>query len=247
MESRTQILVIEDVPEMSELICMYLTNASYEPLACETAEEALEKLRTGFVPALVLLDLNLPGMSGFDFLKIFRQEFKTTIPVVIVSARDADEDIIAGLGYGADEFVTKPFSPKVLVARVTSKLSRLSATEASVEETVTFGEYTLFFNSCILKKGSQKIQLSAKEYQVLEFLVRNAGHPVPPDQIFKSVWKTNFGDMTAVGVYVQRLRRKIEKNPSSPQIIQTQFGKGYQFNLEPPASPEPLAEGNLIR
>ena len=243
MESKTKILVIEDVPEMSDLICMYLTNANYEPLASETAEDALEKLRGGFSPALVLLDLNLPGMSGFDFLKIFRQEFKTTIPVVIVSARDADEDIIAGLGYGADEFVTKPFSPKVLVARVTSKLSRLCATEASVEETATFGEYTIFFNSCILKKGSQKIQLSAKEYQVLEFLVRNAGHPVPPEQIFKSVWKTSFGDMTAVGVYVQRLRRKIEKNPSSPKIIQTQFGKGYQFNLEPPSSPEPSAVG----
>ena len=234
MESKAKILVIEDVPEMSDLICMYLTNANYEPLACETAEDALEKLRGGFTPALVLLDLNLPGMSGFDFLKIFRQEFKTTIPVVIVSARDADEDIIAGLGYGADEFVTKPFSPKVLVARVTSKLSRLAATEASVEETATFGEYTLFFNSCILKKGSQKIQLSMKEYQVLEFLVRNAGHPVSPEKIFKDVWKTGFGDMTAVGVYVQRLRRKIEENPGVPKFIQTKFGQGYQFNIEPP-------------
>ena len=233
MESKTQILVIEDVPEMSDLICMYLTNANYEPLACETAEDALAKLRGGYTPALVLLDLNLPGMSGFDFLKIFRQEFKTTIPVVIVSARDADEDVIAGLGYGADEFVTKPFSPKVLVARVTSKLSRLTATEASVEETAMFGEYTIFFNSCILKKGSQKIPLSAKEYQVLEFLVRNAGHPVSPEQIFKAVWKTSFGDMTAVGVYVQRLRRKIEENPSIPKFIQTRFGQGYQFNITP--------------
>ena len=234
MEEKTKFLVIEDVPEMSDLICMYLANANYEPLACETAEGALEKLRGGFSPALVLLDLNLPGMSGFDFLKIFRQEFKTTIPVVIVSARDADEDIIAGLGYGADEFVTKPFSPKVLVARVTSKLSRLSATEASVEETATFGEYTILFNSCILKKGNQKIQLSAKEYQVLEFLVRNAGHPVSPEQIFKSVWKTSFGDMTAVGVYVQRLRHKIEEDPSFPKFLQTKFGQGYQFNITPP-------------
>lgn len=242
MKSKTKILVVEDVPEMADLICMYLNAAGYESLPCETAEEALEKLRGGFSPALVLLDLNLPGMSGFDFLKIFRKEFKTTIPVVIVSARDADEDVIAGLGYGADEFVTKPFSPKVLVARVTSKLSRLTATEASVEETATFGDYTLFFNSCILKKGNQKIQLSAKEYEVIEFLVRNAGHPVSPEQIFKAVWKTSFGDMTAVGVYVQRLRRKIEENPASPIFIQTKFGQGYQFNITPPVdSPEETA------
>ena len=109
---KTKILVIEDVPEMAELICMYLNNADFESLAFDTAEKALEKLSAGYSPALVILDLNLPGMSGFDFLKTFRKNYKATIPVIIVSARDADEDIIEGLGFGADEFVTKPFSPE---------------------------------------------------------------------------------------------------------------------------------------
>lgn len=121
---KTKILVIEDVPEMAELICMYLNNADFDSLAFDTAEKALEKLSAGYSPALVILDLNLPGMSGFDFLKTFRKNYKATIPVIIVSARDADEDIIEGLGFGADEFVTKPFSPKVLVARVQSKQAR---------------------------------------------------------------------------------------------------------------------------
>ena len=229
---KTKILVIEDVPEMAELICMYLKNADFDPQAFDTAEKALEKLDAGYSPALVILDLNLPGMSGFDFLKIFRKNYKATIPVIIVSARDADEDIIKGLGFGADEFVTKPFSPKVLVARVQSKLARLCATEASVEETINFGPYTLYCNSCILKKGTEKIPLSTKEYEVLEYLAKNSSKPATPEQVFNAVWKTQFGDMTAVGVYIQRLRRKIEDDPANPKYIKTVFGMGYQFNLE---------------
>ncbi|MCI5829235.1 MAG: response regulator transcription factor [Treponema sp.] len=227
---KTQILVIEDVPEMSQLICLYMTNAGYETTACEKAEDALAKISTGYIPDLVLLDLNLPGMNGFEFLKKFRAECKPTIPVMIVSARDADDDIIQGLGLGADEFVTKPFSPKVLVAKVQSRLARLSATEASVEETIKFGPYTLYCNSCVLKRGSDKIALSTKEYEVLEYLARNGDKPVTPEQIYSSVWKTQFGDMTAVGVYIQRLRKKIEDDPSQPKYIVTMFGMGYKFN-----------------
>lgn len=228
---KTQILVIEDVPDMSQLICLYMNKAGFETTAFEKAEDALKKLEEGYIPDLVLLDLNLPGMSGFEFLKKFRTDFKATIPVMIVSARDADEDIIEGLGCGADEFVTKPFSPKVLVAKVQAKLSRLSATEASVEETIKFGPYTLFCNSCVLKRGSEKIALSAKEYEVLEYLARNNAKPITPEQIYNAVWKTQFGDMTAVGVYTQRLRKKIEDDPSMPKHIVTMFGMGYKFNI----------------
>lgn len=223
------ILIIEDVPEMAQLISMYLENSGFKSLACETAEIALKKLSEGYTADLVLLDLNLPGMSGLDFLKRFRAEYKASIPVIIVSARDADEDIITGLGYGADEFVTKPFSPRVLVARVQAKLNRLSATEASVEETVSFGPYTLYCNSCVLKRGAEKIPLSTKEYEVLEFLVRNAGNAVTPEVIYNNVWKSQYGDVTAVAVYVQRLRKKIEANPANPTFITTIFGMGYKF------------------
>lgn len=228
---KNKILVIEDVPEMAQLISMYMTNAGFECTTCESAENALENLETGYLPHLILLDLNLPGMSGLEFLKKFRENYKTTIPVIIVSARDADEDIITGLGYGADEFVTKPFSPRVLVARVQAKLNRLTATEASVEETINFGPYTVYCNSCILKKGSEKISLSTKEYEVLEFLVRHAGEPLNPETIYDAVWKTQYGDITAVAVYIQRLRKKIENDPSHPEYITTIFGMGYKFEL----------------
>ncbi len=230
---KNEILVIEDVPEMAQLICMYLENSGFSTTSLDTAEKALEKLETGYLPDLVILDLNLPGMSGFEFLKQFRDNYKPIIPVMIVSARDADEDIINGLGCGADEFVTKPFSPKVLVARVQARLNRLATTEASVEETIAFGPYTLFCNSCVLKKGSEKVPLSTKEYEVLEYLARHEGQALTPDVIYSNVWKTQFGELTAVAVYIQRLRKKIEEDPSKPKFITTVFGMGYKFVKNP--------------
>lgn len=224
-----KILVIEDVPEMAELVTMYLQKDGLAVTAVQSAELGLDELKKG-LPDLIILDLNLPGMSGFDFLKKFRSEYKETIPVVIVSARDADEDIITGLGIGADEFVTKPFSPRVLVARVEANLRRQAKQEAATAEaTFTFGDYTVLLNSCVLKKGADKVSLSAKEYEVLEYLIKNEGQTVTPEKIYNDVWKTPFGDVTAVAVYIQRLRKKIEKDPAKPDHIKTVFGQGYLF------------------
>lgn len=223
-----KILIIEDVPEMSELVSMYIKKDGMEPLPALSAEEGLEILKTQ-TPDLVILDLNLPGMSGFDFLKKFRAVYGTTIPVIIVSARDADQDIINGLETGADEFVTKPFSPKVLVARVRANLRRNSDIAAAAEETYEFGDFKVLLNSCVLKKGSEKIPLSTKEYQVLDFFIKHEGEKLNPETIYHSVWKAEFGDFTAVAVYVQRLRKKIEKDPSNPEHLKTVFGLGYVF------------------
>ena len=152
--------------------------------------------------------------------------------VMILSARDADEDIINGLGFGADEFITKPFSPGVLVARVKANLRRQLSAEVRAEENIQFADFTLLLNSCVLKKGNSKIPLSTKEYEVLEFLVKHAGQVVSPEFIYKSVWKVEFGDITAVAVYIQRLRKKLETEDSSLEFIKTEFGKGYIFNKE---------------
>ncbi len=226
------VFVIEDEESISKLVCMYLEKSNIKAEPFYTAEDALEKLNSGVTPDLLILDLNLPGMSGFDFLKKFREMFKATIPVMIVSARDADEDIISGLKYGADEFVTKPFSPGVLVARVQAHLRRKDLLTGSGEDSINFGEYTLLLNSCVLKKGSEKIPLSTKEYNVLEYLVKNAGTVLSPEKIFNDVWKVQYGDITAVAVYVQRLRKKLETDPSNTQYIKTEFGKGYIFNKD---------------
>ncbi len=224
----SKILVVEDVPEMAQLAAMYLTKSGMMVEAVGSAEEALEHVAKE-LPDLIILDLNLPGMSGFDFLKKFRDEYSASLPVIIVSARDADEDIINGLGNGADEFVTKPYSPKVLVARVEAIIRRQAKVTAAAEASYEFGPYTVLLNSCVLKKGPEKIPLSTKEYEVLEFLISHENETLGPERIYKEVWKAQYGDITAVAVYVQRLRKKIEADPSAPQFIKTVFGMGYRF------------------
>jgi len=224
----SKILVVEDVPEMAELASMYLKKSGMTVESVGSAEEALEYIGKQ-MPDLIILDLNLPGMSGFDFLKKFRDEYNSSLPVIIVSARDADEDIIKGLGNGADEFVTKPYSPKVLTARVEAILRRQAKVTAAAEASYEFGPYTVLLNSCVLKKGPEKIPLSTKEYEVLEFLISHENEVLGPEKIYRELWKAQYGDITAVAVYVQRLRKKIEEDPSSPKYIKTVFGMGYKF------------------
>jgi two-component system response regulator RegX3 len=233
---KAKILLIEDVKEMSDLVSMYLEKEGMEVVQMETAESALEKIQT-WEPDLVLLDLNLPGMDGFEFLHVFRKKFST--PVLIVSARDADEDIIVGLGTGADEFVTKPFSPRVLVARVRAMIRRIQDSgDPHTANEIVFGPYLLDLNSFLLKKKTDKpnekperIPLSGKEYAILAYLAENKGKPLTPEQIYSHVWKNAYGDLSAVAVYIQRLRKKIEEDPSNPVYLETVFGMGYRFTI----------------
>lgn len=227
---KAKILVIEDEPQMAGLIALYVKNGGMDATVCETAEAALEAIQKS-EPNAILLDLNLPGMSGMDFLRKFRSESKSLIPVIVVSGNDRDEDIIAALEIGADDFVTKPFSPRVLQARLSAALRRLATTEAAAEETIQFGEYTILENSCVLKRGAAKVRLSAKEFDVLNFLVRHAGESLSPNTIFNAVWKVPYGDVTAVAVYIQRLRKKIERDPQNPDFIKTVFRYGYRFEI----------------
>ncbi|MEJ5188839.1 response regulator transcription factor [Treponema sp. J25] len=224
------ILVIEDTKEMAELVALYLQKEGMTVETVETAEEGLGRLQQSPFD-LIVLDINLPGMDGFQFLTHLRREY--SIPVLIVSARNEDEDIITGLGYGADEFVTKPFSPKVLVARIRALLRRIQEKEVKgyKEGSVfTFGPFTLYTESCVLRKGEEIIHLSTKEYGVLEYLARHSGKPKSPEAIYNAVWKNTYGDLTTVAVYIQRLRKKIEEDPANPQYIETVHGMGYRFN-----------------
>ncbi len=233
---KARILIIEDVKELADLVALYLAKEGMETMHAETAEIALAALES-WNPDLIILDINLPGMDGFEFLERFRKTHTT--PVLIVSARTADEDVIAGLGYGADEFVSKPFSPRVLVARVRALIRRTQGSQGQGdgEDTVAFGPFTLLVSSCILKKASERIALSAKEYEVLSFLASNPGKPLSPETIYNAVWKNAYGDMTAVAVYIQRLRKKIEDDPANPRYIETVFGMGYRFCLEAQDTP----------
>jgi two-component system response regulator RegX3 len=225
---QAKILVVEDVKEMSDLIALFLSKEGMSVRACETAEEALVLLKAEG-PDLIVLDINLPGMDGFEFLAEARKG--TDCPVLIVTARGSDEDLIAGLGQGADEYMTKPFSPKVLVARVRALLRRSRGlSERPSADTVAFGPYVLDRSSFELKKGEENIPLSVKEFGVLSYLVSNTDAPQTPQAIYDAVWKREFGDLTAVAVYIQRIRKKIEEDPANPVYIETVYGRGYRFN-----------------
>jgi two-component system response regulator RegX3 len=233
MDNTPFIYVIEDEESISKLITLYLKKEEMDSKAFYNAEDALKEIKSGKHPNLIILDLNLPGMSGFDFLEELKKLFNKDLPsVMILSARDTDEDIIKGLGYGADEFVTKPFSPGVLMARIKANLRRQSFFLEKMESYIQFGPFTLLLGSCVLKKDGVKISLSTKEYEVLEYLVKNAGQVISPEKIYQNVWKVEYGDITAVAVYIQRLRKKIEDNPSECKYIKTDFGNGYIFSAE---------------
>jgi two-component system response regulator RegX3 len=223
-----RILIIEDEKELADLVSLYLSRDGFEAQTAESAEDGLAIVEE-WSPELVILDINLPGMDGFEFLQRFRRD--RSAPVLVVSARSGDEDQISALGGGADEYISKPFSPKVLVAKVRALMRRIrDFDDAETANVFSFGPFSLDYDACILKKGEQKIPLSAKEFSCLAFLTGHPGKPLSPETIYAGVWKNNYGDLTSVAVYIQRLRKKIEEDPANPVYIETVRGMGYRFN-----------------
>ncbi|MBT3271705.1 MAG: response regulator transcription factor, partial [Spirochaetales bacterium] len=163
----------------------------------------------------------------FELLQKIRP--RIDIPVIVVSAREADEDIIMALGAGADEFVTKPFTPRVLVARIRALLRR---SRSEGRQDVEFGPFRIDPEGYFLRKGEERVVLSSKEFEVLRYFVANPGRAMTPDEIYSGVWENQYGDSTSVAVYVRRIRQKIEEDPRLPVYIQTIHGKGYRFNPE---------------
>ncbi len=224
---QARIMIIEDEHELASLVQMYLERDGIESDIAESAEAGLYLcLREQY--DLVVLDINLPGMDGFEFLETLRKS--STVPVMIVSAREADEDVVMGLGMGADEFVSKPFAPKVLVARIRALLRRSRTTVQA--NTVHFGPYSMDLEGYVLHSGERRVPLASKEFEVLRYLIQQGGRARNPEDIYANVWGDSYGDITTVAVYVQRLRAKIEENPKEPVYIQTIHGKGYRFNSE---------------
>ena len=226
---KAQVLIIEDEQEIGELIAVYLRKEGIETVHVMTGEEGLEALESKSFD-LIVLDINLPGIDGFELLQRVRKTKE--LPVIIVSARNTDEDLILGLGIGADDFVTKPFSPKVLAARVRAHLRRFSREQKTELKTYRFGRYELDLEGHILRKNGERISLPPKEFDVLRLLISGRGTTMTPEQIYEKVWKTKYGEIATVAIHIQRLRKKIEADPSHPQFIETIKGYGYRFNFK---------------
>ncbi|MBN2656221.1 MAG: response regulator transcription factor [Spirochaetales bacterium] len=224
-----RVLIIEDEEDIARLIAMYLKREGIDSDWCETGEEGLQQL-SGRLYDMLVLDINLPGIDGFETLQKIRKD--NNIPVLILSARREDADMLIGFGGGADDYVTKPFSPGVLTARIRAHLNRIAAENSSRETLFQFGEIIFDPAHYILKKGDERIDLSRREMDLLLFLTKNRGKVFSKEEIYKEVWGNEYGDISTVTVHMQRLRKKIEINPAEPQFLMTKYGYGYYLSGE---------------
>jgi DNA-binding response OmpR family regulator len=202
-----------------------------------TKDGAIQAELVGTSYNLVIFDLQIPDGDGYDLLRRVRRD--TTAPIIVILESHTDEDTILALGFGADQVITKPFVTRVLIARVHALLRRVEEMRNSPGN-IVFGDYILDVEGRLLRRGEQRIFLTTTEFEVLVYLASRPGIAIRPDTIYSDVWQGADGDVAAVGVYIQRLRRKIERNPSTPEIIQTVHGSGYRFTM-PDQTEHPLS------
>jgi DNA-binding response OmpR family regulator len=223
-----RILVVDDEERMVRFIHLNLEHDGFRVIDAFNGSQALERLRTG-MPDLVILDVMMPDIDGFEVLRTIR-EF-STVPVIMLTAKSEEEDRVRGLELGADDYVTKPFSPRELVSRVRAVLRRTEMTSGAKHGPIDVDEYLkLDFDRHEIWVGGKLVNLRPTEYRLLYYLVQNAGWVVTHDQILTHVWGYEYRDQPHyVRLYINYLREKIEKDPAKPQYILTERGTGYRF------------------
>ncbi|WP_344359382.1 response regulator transcription factor [Streptomyces gobitricini] len=224
------ILVVDDDPTVSEVVTGYLERAGFTVARAADGPAAL-RLAAERRPDLVVLDLMLPGMDGLEVCRTLRG--RGPVPVIMLTARGDEEDRVLGLEVGADDYVTKPFSPRELVLRVESVLRRGAA--APTEGTpVSAGGITLDPVARRATKDGRELALTLREFDLLGHLVRHPGRAHSRESLMREVWGWEFGDLSTVTVHVRRLRGKVEDDPADPRLIRTVWGVGYRFEAAGP-------------
>jgi two-component system response regulator RegX3 len=222
------VLVVEDEDSFSDALSYMLRKEGFEVSVATTGPQALTEFdRTG--ADIVLLDLNLPEMSGTDVCRNLRT--RSHVPIIMVTARDGEIDKVVGLEIGADDYVTKPYSPRELVARIRAVLRR-NATEAveAAAPTLSAGPVRMDVERHVVSVAGETVPLPLKEFELLELLLRNAGRVLTRGQLIDRVWGADYvGDTKTLDVHVKRLRSKIEPEPSAPRYLITVRGLGYKF------------------
>lgn len=220
------VLVVDDEPIVREVVVRYLAREGHETLEAadgNAARGAIERAE----PDLVVLDVMLPGTDGLELCRWIRA--RSELPVIMLTARGEEADRIVGLELGADDYVTKPFSPRELAARVRSVLRR-SAPARQSDERLTFGDIELERATREARKGGEEVRLTAKEFDLLWFLASHPRRVFSRDQLMASVWGyTAALDTGTVTVHVRRLREKVEDDPSEPKYLETVWGIGYRL------------------
>jgi DNA-binding response OmpR family regulator len=222
-----RLLVVDDDRTVADVVSVYLANAGYAVSRAEDGTTALQLAATE-LPDLVVLDLMLPGVPGLDVCRSLRR--LGPVPIIMLTARSGEEDRILGLECGADDYVTKPFSPRELVARVDAVLRRVD-TRSTFDRTlsVTDGDLVIDAAAREVRLHGRPVGLTAREYDLLAFLVRNPRTAFSRELLLHRVWDWNFGDISTVTVHIRRLREKIEDDPAKPKRLVTVWGTGYRY------------------
>src|SRR5581483_3489671 len=225
----TRVLVVEDEESFSDALSYMLRREGYEVDVAASGPDALTSFeRTG--ADLVLLDLMLPGLSGTEVCRELRS--RSHVPIIMVTARDTEVDKVVGLELGADDYVTKPFSSRELVARIRAVLRRGAEPEELVFNVVEAGPVRMDVERHVVTVDSQPVQLPLKEFDLLELLLRNSGRVLTRGQLIDRVWGPDYvGDTKTLDVHVKRLRAKIEPDPAHPKYLVTVRGLGYKFEV----------------
>ena len=223
-----QVLVVEDDFKTANIVRAYLEKDGYRVATVHDGREGLAAARDN-PPDLIVLDLLLPGLSGIDVCRTLRSE--STVPIIMLTALSTVPDRLNGLGLGADDYVTKPFSPRELVARVRAVLRRAEEQRDGGEsEILSFGDVTLDLEQCLLSVRGQRAHLTPREFKILTVLMREPGRVFSRSQLVEKALGYDFDGMDrTVDVHILNLRRKIEQDPIRPQYIRTVYGMGYKF------------------
>lgn len=225
-----KILLVEDDTEISEMLKNFLMTENFEVVTAYDGESACEKFFADTY-SIVLLDLMIPKISGMEVMKKIRAS--STVPIIILSAKDTDSDKTLGLGLGADDYVTKPFSVTEVLARIKANIRRTTqyTTPIIVEnDIITKGALVLNTSDYSVLKNGEKIELTAKEFEILKLFMKNPKKVYTKEQIYSQIWNDAYlGDENAVNVHISRLRNKIEDNPRDPKYIMTVWGIGYKL------------------
>ena len=227
-----KVLVLEDESSIRGFIVINLTRAGYEVVEAETGEEALEKLRDNPEIRVALLDIMLPGIDGFEVCRRIRAT-NTRIGIIMLTARSQEMDKVTGLMTGADDYVTKPFSPAELTARVDALFRRTGGDEAVVSpDEISDPPFLLNTRNRTLEKNGQRVKLTQVEYSIMKMFMENPGKALSREEILDTVWgRDYFGELKIVDVNIRRLRLKIEDNAQNPTYINTVWGYGYKWGF----------------
>jgi two-component system response regulator RegX3 len=223
-----KVLIVEDEPALAESVQYSLSREGFDVDVASDGEKALERFRAS-KPDLLVLDLMLPRLSGLDVCRIVRSE--SSVPIVILTAKDGEADKVAGLELGADDYVTKPFSMRELVSRVRAQLRRAGmADQATSEELLTGGPVQLDVARHEMTVRGERVDLPPKEFELLETFLRRKGRLLTRDFLIDEVWGPDYyGDTRTLDVHMKRLRQKIEQDPHAPAHLLTVRGLGYRF------------------